>query len=177
MKKVLIIVDMLHDFINKEGALCCGTTSQEIVRNITGRLKEYRESKLPVIFLADAHIKDDLEFERFPEHCVAGTQGAEIIPELAMIKGEALVHKTRYDGFYETSLDVTLALHFNLEPMFSVIEVCGVCTSICVMDTVGQLANRDYDIVVHRNCVADFDQEMHGFALKRMEVLYGATII
>jgi hypothetical protein len=45
------------------------------------------------------------------------------------------------------------------------------------MDTVGGLANRDYSIVVPIQGVADFDQEMHATALKRMERLYGAKVI
>jgi nicotinamidase-related amidase len=54
--------------------------------------------------------------------------------------------------------------------------VVGVCTSICVMDTVGGLANRDYRTVVPRGGVADFDVQAHEQALSRMDRLYGATI-
>lgn len=177
MEKALIIIDMLHDFINEDGALYCGPTAKKIVPNIVGRAEEYKKAGYPIIFLADAHIEGDLEFARFPKHCIHGTKGAQIIPELAVTDGDSIIHKTRYDGFYDTSLDTVLYPHFDVEPMFSVIEVCGVCTSICVMDTVGQLVNRDYDVVIHRNCVADFDQEMHEMALKRMATLYGAIII
>jgi nicotinamidase/pyrazinamidase len=53
----------------------------------------------------------------------------------------------------------------------------GVCTNICVMDTVGGLANRDYNITVPRAGVADFDTEFHEFALKRMGKIYGARIV
>ena len=55
-------------------------------------------------------------------------------------------------------------------------EVVGVCTSICVMDTVGGLANRDYRSTVPIKGVADFDPEFHEFALKRMKQLYGANV-
>ena len=56
------------------------------------------------------------------------------------------------------------------------VEVIGVCTSICVMYTVGGLANRDYNVSVPVKGVADFDQEMHEFSLKRMKQLYGARV-
>lgn len=188
-KRALIIVDMLNDFINENGALYCGPQAQEIVKHIQERLMEYRHAQRPIIYLADAHSKHDIEFERFPEHCVAGTWGAQIINELKStakenipppkINGanESIIRKTRYSGFYGTSLDIVLNPHFHLAPRVSEIEVCGVCTSICVMDTVGGLANRDYSTVVRRNCVADFDQEMHEMALKRMGSLYGTTIV
>lgn len=177
MNKALIVVDMLNDFVKPDGALFCGPDAQAIVRLVKARVDEYREAGLPVIFLADAHEENDIEFQRFPKHCVAGTEGAKVIDILDFQLGrDALITKTRYSGFYGTTLEFTLMTHFGVNPADSVIEVVGLCTSICVMDTVGGLANRDYPIVIHRNCVADFDPEMHKMALKRMETLYGATI-
>ena len=178
MKKALLVVDMLNDFINKNGALFCGSTAQEIVPFVKARVDEHRANGHPVIFLADAHAGDDLEFKRFPKHCVIGTYGAMVIDELKFTKGvDSLVSKTRYSGFYDTTLDLVMRTHFGLRSYDTVVEVTGVCTSICCMDTIGGLANRDYATVIHRNCVADFDQEMHNMALKRMASLYGTEII
>lgn len=177
MRKALIVVDMLNDFIDPKGALYCGDTVPVMLQQVTARVNEYRKADKPVIFLADSHAEDDLEFERFPKHCVTGTWGAEIISLLTPLESEAIVRKTRYSGFYGTALDVVLDPHFGLAPQNSIIEVCGVCTSICVQDTIGDLANRDFATVVHRNCVADFDPEMHEMALKRMASLYGTVII
>ena len=44
------------------------------------------------------------------------------------------------------------------------------------MDTVAELRNREYPVIVYRQGVADFDPEAHEFALKRMEKVYGAKI-
>ena len=175
MKKMLIVVDMLNDFINPDGALYCGPTATAIVPNVYGRVQEYREAGLAITFLADSHSKHDLEFTKFPEHCVAGTDGADIIKELKR-PGMSIVTKTRYSGFYNTALDKVLS-EFKMIPGDSVIEVCGVCTSICVLMTTADLANRDFNVVIHRNCVADFDQEAHNFSLGYMERILGATII
>ena len=82
-----------------------------------------------------------------------------------------VIAKTRYSGFYGTNLGQVLV---QLRP--AQVTVVGVCTSICVMDTVGGLVNRDYSAVVPANAVADFDMEAHMFSLKRMEKLYGAHI-
>lgn len=176
MKKALIVVDMLNDFIDPRGALYCGPAATDIVPNVLGRVLEYRESGLPIYFLADNHVENDKEFERFPKHCVKGTTGANVIGILGWGNNDHYVPKTRYSGFYNTGLEGLMAIA-DIRPGHTTIEVCGVCTSICVMDTVGGLANRDFTTVVHRNCVADFDQEMHEMALKRMAALYGATII
>ena len=179
-KRVLIIVDMLNDFIDEKGTLFCGPAAREIIPFIKARFDKYRANSDAVIFLTDSHDEDDLEFNRFPKHAVANTWGSEIIKELTSLSKDdhtsemvhtTIISKQRYSGFYNTGLELTLSL---LPPGSNQVEVVGVCTSICVMDTVGGLANRDFDIKVPAVGVADFDPEMHEFALKRMKALYGA---
>lgn len=168
----LIIIDMLNDFIDPKGALYCGEGVHAIVPFIRQKLEVCREAGDAVIYLHDAHAVDDKEFDKFPPHCVAGTWGGRIIEELAPLPSETVLPKTRYSGFYNTGLEKALA---EIQP--GRVEVVGVCTSICVMDTVGGLANRDLAVMVPREGVADFDAEFHQFALKRMEKIYGAVIV
>jgi len=168
----LIIIDMLNDFIDPEGALYCGESARAIIPDIKNRLDLYRSADRGVIFLQDAHSPDDKEFEKFPPHCVAGTWGSEIIAALAPFPNDHVIPKRRYSGFYDTRLDQVLSA---LRP--AQVEVVGVCTSICVMDTVGGLVNRDYAVQVPRSGVADFDPEAHAYALQRMERIYGAKIV
>jgi nicotinamidase/pyrazinamidase len=170
-KKALIIVDMLNDFVDEKGALYCGDTARLIIPFIHERLMVYRNRKNLVIYLKDAHDEDDKEFEKFPKHSVTGTWGSEVIPELSPQADETVIPKKRYSGFYGTDLENVLK-SANVDE----VEVVGVCTSICVMDTVGGLANRDYKIGVPVKGVADFDSEMHQFSLKRMEKIYGADV-
>ena len=174
MTKTLIVVDMLNDFLKPDGGLYCGPTAEAIIPGVVAKVKEYVANGDAIIFVCDAHDENDLEFERFPKHCVMGTDGAMVIDDLAEIvvdyDNQEIVEKTRYSGFYGTWLEDSVEFDAPDE-----VEVVGICTSICVMDTVGGLANRDYNITVYKDLVADFDQEMHEFALKRMESLYGVT--
>ena len=170
-QKALIIVDMLNDFIDKNGALYCGETAREIVPFVKEKLETFRKQGDVVIYLQDAHDEDDREFEKFPKHCVAGSWGSSIIDELRPLPDDKVIPKKRYSGFYGTDLEAVLK-----KAAVEDIEVVGVCTSICVMDTVGGLANRDYSISVPVKGVADFDPEFHQFALKRMKQLYGADV-
>lgn len=170
--KVLIIVDMLNDFIDPKGALYCGEAARAIVPEIRHRLDACRQDGHEAIFLQDAHWPDDKEFEKFSPHCIAGTWGSAIIEELAPQPTEIVIAKRRHNGFFGTQLDKVLS---ELKP--KQVMVVGVCTSICVMDTVGALVNRDYAVQVPRLAVADFDQRAHGFALERMQKIYGARII
>ena len=170
-KKALIIVDMLNDFIDEKGALYCGDTARSIIPFIQKRLETYRNSGDLVIYLQDSHDEDDKEFERFPKHGVKGTWGNEIINELAPNGEELVITKKRYCGFHGTDLENVLDSAGVDE-----VEVVGVCTSICVMDTVGGLANRDYKVTVPVKGVSDFDAQFHEFSLKRMKQIYGASV-
>ena len=169
--KAIIVVDMLNDFVDEKGALYCGAAAREIIPFIGQRLDAFRKNKDLVIYLQDAHDRNDKEFEKFPEHCLGDSWGSQIIKALTPMPGEKVVPKKRFSGFYGTDLENIL-----VEAGIAAVEVVGVCTSICVMDTVGGLANRDYAISVPIKGVADFDSEAHQYALKRMEKLYGAEV-
>ncbi|NVL91137.1 MAG: cysteine hydrolase [Desulfobacterales bacterium] len=170
-ESALIVVDMLNDFVDEKGALYCGQSSRDAIPFIKSRIDAFRKSGDLVIYLQDSHAEDDKEFEKFPKHSVVETWGHQIISELAPQQGDIVIQKRRYSGFFETELSDLLKRH-NIQD----VEVVGVCTNICVMDTVGGLANRDYNITVPRAGVADFDSEFHEFALKRMDKIYGANV-
>ena len=170
-ERALIIIDMLNDFIDRTGALYCGETAEAIIPVIQAELARARQQGELVVYLQDSHDADDVEFDKFPPHCIAGSWGSRIIAELAPVAGEIVLPKKRYSGFFGTDLDTVLVRSGAKEIM-----VVGVCTSICVMDTAGGLANRDYKVVVPVGGVADFDQEMHRMALKRMKDIYGAIL-
>lgn len=167
----LLVIDMLKDFINPDGALYCGESSRKIIPFIREKIERFHKNGDLVIFLCDSHKEDDLEFKMFPKHSVIGSEGAQIIDELPVEKEDVIIKKTRYSSFFGTNLDVVLK-----ENSISEAHVVGVCTSICVMDTVGDLRNRDYTVTVYKKGVADFDPKAHTFSLERMEKIYGAEI-
>ncbi len=162
---------MLNDFLLKDGALYCGDESRKIIPFVKKKIDEFHKNNDLVVFICDSHDKNDLEFKMFPKHCVAGTKGAEIIDELPVEKKDVIIKKTRYSAFYNSNLDSVLKNN-----SISEVHVVGVCTSICVMDTVGDLRNRDYNVIVYKEGVADFDKRAHQFSLERMEKTYGAEV-
>jgi nicotinamidase-related amidase len=158
--KVLLVVDMLNDFIAEDGVLSLKEAGYEIVPYIREKIEEARDNGVQVIYLNDSHDEDDLEFKRFPAHAVTGTKGAEVIDALKPKDGDMVITKQRYSGFFDTKLGDVLA---DLEPYE--VDVTGCCTSICVAQTAADLANRDYKVVIDRNCVADFNPDAHKFYL------------
>lgn len=174
MGKILIVVDMLNDFVHKDGVLFF-QAGADIIPAVKKRIEAYIAAEDVIIFLCDAHAENDKEFARFKAHAIKKTWGAGVVADLVAILGgydTLFMPKTRYSGFHNTGLGVEL-----IQREADEVEVVGVCTSICVMDTVGGLANRDYKIVVPLNAVADFDETAHHAALGRMGTLYGAEII
>jgi len=170
-KRALIIVDMLNDFVHGKGTLYCGKAADETIPFIQERLRAFREQGDLVIHIQDSHDEDDPEFRRFPNHAVVGTWGNEFVDSLTPVPAEIVVRKKTLSSFYGTNLEGILR-----DNGVSDIDVVGVCTSICVMDTVGGLTNRGYRVTVPAKEVADFDGEAHEFALKRMQQVYGADV-
>ncbi|NQT32324.1 MAG: cysteine hydrolase [Candidatus Omnitrophica bacterium] len=170
--KVLLIIDMLKDFMEEGGSLYCGEESEKIIPFIKQKIDEYHASGDKVIYICDAHDADDKEFKTFAAHAVKGSNGGEVIDELIPQEDDIIIEKQTLEPFYKTDLDGILK---ELAP--DVVEVTGVCTSICIIETVGGLNARGYKTLVHKDGVADFDAEAHNFALKHMERVYGAEII
>jgi len=171
-KTALIVADMLNDFLDPKGALFVGAKGSEIIPFVAAKIKEVRARGGVVIFVCDAHAPDDREFKYFAPHAVKGSWGAQVIPELPLQPGDHRVEKTRYSAFARTDLDDL----FRKEQVERV-EVVGVCTSICVLETVKELFDRDLPTLVYREGVADFDPEAHAFALKHMAQIFGAQVV
>jgi nicotinamidase/pyrazinamidase len=170
-KTALIVADMLNDFIDPQGALYVGPQGREIIPFIAGKAEEFRAQGGVVIFVCDAHAPNDREFKHFPPHAVKDTWGAQVIPELPLKPGDYRVEKTRYSAFARTNLDDILK-----KEQVGQVAVVGVLTSICVMETVKELFDRDLPGVVYRQGVADADPEAHAFALKHMARVLGARV-
>jgi len=173
MSRVLLVVDMLEGFLRKGYPLYCSERAAAIIPFVRQKVEEYARSNELVIFIADNHDPDDLEFKKFPPHCLKGSKESEVIPELKGIaKREVYVPKKRYSGFFGTNLEELLKKE---KP--ELVEVVGVCTNICVLYTVEELANRDYKVRVFRQGTASFDQDAHEWALKQMQSVLGAELV
>jgi nicotinamidase-related amidase len=167
----VIVIDMLRGFMEEGYPLYCGERARRIIIAIAGLLERELEKGSRALFLCDSHDPDDLEFRMFPPHCLTGTEEAEIIPELRGYAGE-VIPKNRFSCFHNTPLAGRL---LDLKP--GKLIVCGVCTDICVMHTVADARNRDYEVEVPVDCVASFNEEGHRFALDHMDKVLGARLV
>lgn len=162
--KMLVVVDMQNDFIyGSLGSLL----TQNIVDNVVAKVAEYKANDDIIIFTRDTHYKDYLETsegKKLPvEHCISGTEGWEIIPELNPNKLSAkwaIVDKPIFG-----SVDLMDYFDDNDE-----IEFCGVCTDICVVSN-ALMAKSFYPnakISVDASCCAGTSIDNHLSALDVM---------
>lgn len=162
--KFLIVVDMQNDFIT--GSL--GTKeAQAIVPNVKTRIEsgEFKE----IIFTKDSHYSNylisTLEGEKLPiEHCIKHTIGWNIIPELQV--KDIVVEKNTFG-----SLDLLEILNHLIFEELDEIELCGVCTDICVVSNALLIRAKfpNVKITVKADCCAGSTPELHEAALKVME--------
>lgn len=163
VKNVLLVIDMLNDFV-QPGAPLEVPGARDIIPNIKKKIEEARREKTPVIYLCDAHAPDDPEFRVWPKHAVRATPGAQIVEELKPQKNDKVVLKTTYSGFHRTKLDTLLK---KLKPQKLI--ATGVCTEICILYTVADAYMRGYEVDVPEECVSGLTKEDHEFALKQMK--------
>jgi nicotinamidase/pyrazinamidase len=171
MPNAVLVIDMLRCFMEPGHALYAGDKARRIIPNVQRLLEKELAAGSKLFLICDNHDPDDLEFKMFPPHCVAGTEEAAVIPELAGYPGE-VIPKKRYSAFYGTRLEARLKA---LKP--KIIIICGVLTNICVLHTTADARNRDYEVEVPVDCVASPDAAAHRFALEHMEKVLGATLI
>lgn len=148
MSNVVLVVDMLNGFL-KEGKLS-NPVARWIIPNILDLIERKKEQGWEIIFVADNHKKDDLEFMMFPEHCVNGTEETKVIDELSrfvMDDESNYVAKTRYSAFFKTDLDLIIEDEDPLE-----VIVVGIYADICVLYTAADLRNRNYKVTIPKDC-------------------------
>ncbi|TXT54569.1 MAG: Isochorismatase [Candidatus Thorarchaeota archaeon] len=170
-KTALVIVDMLNDFVRKDGALVVPGAIDLIPRQ-KKLLEAARESGMMVVYLTDNHLPDDPEFDMWGAHAVVGTEGAEVIDELEPSSNERVIPKRRYSGFFGTDLDLSLR-----EAGIETIILVGVLTNICVMYTSADASAKDYNVIVVSDATGTTSDEIHDFALGQIRDVHGSEVV
>jgi nicotinamidase-related amidase len=166
--RALIIVDMLNDFV--DGKLA-NPKAQAIVEPLRRLLAHAREDGWVVVFSNDAHHSDDPELKVWGEHAMAGTPGADVIPQLVPREGEIVSPKRDYGAFDGTGLDEQLK-----ERGVDEVVIAGQHTHICVRHSSYGALRRGYDISIPRDAVCAFEGVDEDEALAYLEMAYAAKI-
>jgi nicotinamidase-related amidase len=125
-----------------------------------------------VVFSNDAHRpQGDAEFAIWGPHAIAGTPGAQVIPELTPQPSDCIVPKRRYSGFQGTDLDILLN-----ENNVDTVVLTGLHTNICVRHTAADAFYNGYRIIVPEDAVDAFSEKDQVEGLAYLKQVYGAKI-
>lgn len=177
MKKILVVVDMQNDFIT--GSLGSPLT-QVVVPNVVKKCQEYKNNGDIIFFTRDTHFEDyliTLEGKKLPvEHCIKGTKGWNIIPELSeFIDNEkVIIDKMTFGDTYIDEEIFSYLIEYTDDFFFDTdfeLEIVGVCTDICVVSNtlILRAYNPNTKITVDASCCAGTSVEAHQAALTVMK--------
>ena len=166
MDKILIVVDMQKDFVT--GALG-SKEAQAIVPNVVKKVKEFDGT---VLFTRDTHgenYMDTQEGRNLPVvHCIKGTDGWQIIPELQEFAKGKIFDKPTF-GSVELA-EYVKELANKVGGVISV-ELIGVCTDICVVSNALLIKAfcGEVPVSVDSSCCAGVTVDAHNAALATMK--------
>lgn len=174
---VLIVVDMLHDFI--DGSLACENASTA-VDNTLEFIKKTRDEDLPVLFVRDHHPNEHSSFVEnggtWPKHCVAGTHGGKLHEKLQPYADEDLIFDKGCDPAVEqySGFEGVNTAGQSLGEVVSMLEpenvfVCGIATEYCVRRTCEDLKKAGFNVILLSECLAYVNAEGHRKALAEMK--------
>jgi nicotinamidase/pyrazinamidase len=164
----LLVVDVQNDFADPRGSLYVDG-AEAIVGLISEAVHSARDAGRPVFYTQDWHPPTTPHFASsgglWPDHCVRGTWGAELHPEL-LVEGPVVRKGTGgedgYSGFTardpasgeqsDTGLDERLR-----GAAVRSIVLCGLATDYCVRDTALDALRLGYPTVVLADLVRAVD--------------------
>jgi nicotinamidase/pyrazinamidase len=158
MPRALIIVDFQNDF-TPGGALPVPDGDQ-----ISQRISELAASGEfdLVVATRDWHPSDHSSFKEhggpWPEHCVAGSEGAQLHPSLEQRRVDVVIDKGQdrdtegYSGFEGTELERLLR-----DREIDEVTICGLATDYCVKNTALDALRTGFSVHIDERAVRGVD--------------------
>ena len=174
MTNILIVVDMQRDFVT---GVLGSPEAQAIAPAVGERIARARREGTQVILTLDTHEENYMQTRegRFlpVPHCIRNTEGWALVPEVACQCGRGMI------SFEKPTFGSTTMMHHicalaaqegAADGRGQTIELCGVCTDICVVSNAMLLkaALPEADIVVDSKLCAGVTPAKHEAALETM---------
>ena len=171
--RALIIVDVQNDFC--EGGPLAVAGGAQVVRRITTELATDIHNWDYVVATRDRHINPGDHFSdqpdyqvSWPPHCVVGTPGAELHPELDTTRIGAVFDKGAYSAAYsgfEGKVDGVELFDWLKDHDISEVDVVGLATDHCVRATALDAVRNGFSVTVLLDLTAGVSAETTEFAL------------
>jgi nicotinamidase/pyrazinamidase len=189
-KMIFWEVDAQADFMLPGGKLYV-PGAEKIIPNLERLVNAAETSHSLLVSSADAHPPNDPEFQRFPPHCLAGSPGAELIPEARAAKiltipndpafavpadlsgyDQILLQKQTFDVFDNVHAGAIIA---KIDPDAE-FALFGVVTEYCVHAAAKGLAKRGRKVLLVRDAIETLNPEHGHRAIEELCGLGAKTI-
>ncbi len=167
-KTALVVVDVQNDFADSNGSLYV-RDGEAVISIINEELQAARGSGALVVYTQDWHPESTPHFEKdggiWPVHCVQGTWGAELHPDLKVV-GEVVRKgaggEDGYSGFTVRDPRSGEERSTGLEELLrrrgiERVVVAGLATDYCVKETAVDGAQKNFDTTVLTSAVRAVD--------------------
>ena len=182
----LVVVDVQNDFADPAGSLYV-REGEQVVPVVNGEVRAARDAGALVVYTQDWHPAETPHFVTgggvWPPHCVQGTWGAELHPDL-VVEGEVVQKGTGgedgYSGFTERDPEsgdtaATVLDRLLRERGVERVVVVGLAADVCVKDTALDAVRLGYDTIVLGGAVRAV--ELHdGDAARAVDELVAAGV-
>ena len=165
-RPAIFVIDMLND--------CFGNAELQRLRpSLCSSINELtalaREIGCPVIWIRqefEPDLRDAmLDMKRNGIYMfIKGTPGPQILDELDRLDGDLEVVKKRYSMFFQTGLDALLQRLGTDQ-----IVLAGVNTHACIRAAAMDAYQRDFEVMIVRECVASKDTHHHDVTMNYLD--------
>ncbi|TDC75977.1 isochorismatase family cysteine hydrolase [Actinomadura sp. 7K507] len=178
----LLVIDMQNDYCHPDGVFAQAglrvTGLDDLVGHVNTLAAAARLAGRPVIWVRMEWAEDadvGLLAERSPFLRAAGlrrgTWGSELLGGLDRAPGDHEIVKSRFDAFHRTGLDDLLR-----DLGAGTLVMAGVRTDFCVESTVRSAFFRDLRVIVAREAVAGYVEDLHTGSLRLMGTVFAKVV-
>ena len=167
---VLLLIDVQKDFWTEE----MSRAFPDYEKNLSELLANCRQEQIDIVHLRAEFQRDKSDWmakykllDGIP--CIEGTPGAEVFPFANDAPGENVITKQTFDGFHNPELQSYLS-----ENKKRFILIAGLVTSVCVLLTAANAAQRGYLVALVEDCCAD-QPESHRHTLEQYPFVFSRT--
>lgn len=168
----LIVVDMQNDFADPNGSLYISGAAR-VLEHVNREIRSAVDNGVLVVYTQDWHPESTPHFAKdggvWPVHCVAGSWGASLHPDLAIAPVAAYVRKgiggeDGYSGFSVRNPETGAISRTELDQELRArkvgsLTVVGLATDYCVKETVLDARRLGYGVKVLEDCIAAVNLE------------------
>ena len=186
MSTLFVDIDTQLDFLYPAGALY--VPGAERIVPVLARLARHAADRgIPLVSTVDAHAENDIEFQTWPKHCVAGATGqhkveATLLPrrivlpnregDFALDGAQQIVVEKQTVNAFQTRTFARLIRALNPDRLV----VYGVVTEICVLHAVRGLLAMGKAVNLVTDAIQSLSPEASAAALAEMRAA-GATLV